>query len=307
MTRQFPEHAVSQTLKRAMKLGTIFGKIGDTVGFSRAKQGEVAAPPTLGAPTRFPYGPFRFEARLTKGVLFEIQASTDLTRWLAILKGTASGPSLEHVDSEASKFSYRFYRVLADGVCSTNVIGYASTTLPPGFSMIANPLNAPNNTVAELFKDWPGGTTLSKFDTRLFCLTDNGVKNKAWTNPHDKLLPGEGAIFFNPTPDYRPLIFVGEVTQGNLSMPIPAGFSVRSSLVPQAGQLEEDLHFPIGEGDVIHLFDRDRKKYVLYPYENGKWTNGAPVVSVGESFWVAKTEAANWVRNFFVTAEATVA
>lgn len=42
------------------------------------------------------------------------------------------------------------------------------------------------------------------------------------------------------------------------------------------------------------------KKYVLYPYENGKWSKGAPSVSIGESFWIAKTEAANWVRSFTI-------
>ena len=56
------------------------------------------------------------------------------------------------------------------------------------------------------------------------------------------------------------------------------------------------MGFPIAEGDVVHLFDRDRQKYVLHPYEEGKWKSGPPLVSIGESFWIAKTEPGNWTK-----------
>ena len=70
--------------------------------------------------------------------------------------------------------------------------------------------------------------------------------------------------------------------------------------MPQPGNLADDLHFPIANGDVIHIFDREGQKYVLHPYEDGKWTAGQPVLSVGESFWVAKTDPGNWIRNFVI-------
>jgi hypothetical protein len=131
-------------------------------------------------------------------------------------------------------------------------------------------------------------------------LSENEAKNKKWTHPLENLMPTEGAIFYNPTSDYKTHSFVGEVVRGEVSVPIPGGFSVRSSPVPQGGSLEE-LGFPIANGDVIHLFDRDRQKYVLYPYENGGWKSGPPIVGVGESFWVAKTQPGNWVRRLLVT------
>lgn len=267
--------------------------------FGREKAEDVA-PPQLRDPVRFPYGPFQFKATVLRGASYEIRASTDLKNWLLISRGVATSENLEHLDSEASKFSHRFYRVTLSAVPSLNIIGYASITLPPGFSMIANPLTAPSNSVAELFKGWPNGTTLNKFDTQLFKLAENEVKDGKWTNPFERLGPGEGAIFFNPTSDYKSHSFVGEVMQGHLSVPIPAGFSIRSSLIPQPGHLHEDLQFPIAEGDVIHLFDRDRQQYVLHPYEGGKWKAGSPVVSVGESFWVAKTSPGNWIRSFTI-------
>ncbi len=67
-------------------------------------------------------------------------------------------------------------------------------------------------------------------------------------------------------------------------------------MVPRAGSIES-FGFPVSDGDVIHLFDRDRQQYNLYPFEQGKWASGTPVVSVGESFWVAKTDGANWIQS----------
>lgn len=246
---------------------------------------------------RFPYGPFRFKASLAKGIEYRVLASTDLRTWNALMHGTASEATIEVIDSEAFKFTYRFYHMTAADRLSENVIGYASVSLPPGFSMIANPFHT-NRTVSQTFERWPDGTTLNRFDTRLFRLSENAIKGGKWSNPTERLLPGEGAIFFNPTSDYKSASFVGEVLQGQLSQPVPSGFSIRSSLVPQAGNLQDDLHFPITNGDVIHLFDRDGQKYVLHPYADGKWTAGPPIIGVGESFWVAKTKPGNWIRSF---------
>src|ERR1051325_5001355 len=106
---------------------------------------------------RAPYGPFRFKVQLPKGALYEVHASTDLRTWGVISADTAGGQMMEYVDSEAFKFGYRFYRLVAGESPSVNVIGYVSMTLPPGFSMIANPFDTPE-TVSEQFKDWPDGT-----------------------------------------------------------------------------------------------------------------------------------------------------
>lgn len=281
-----------------MRLDSLVQKISEA-GVFGGKRAEAMAPPELREARRFPYGPFQFKTRLPKGVEFTIHAATDLKTWTPISRGVGTGELFDFIDSEAFKHSYRFYRVVTQQVQSVNVIGYASITVAPGFSMIGNPLDASSNYVGELFQGWPDGTTLNKFDTQLFRLVENSVKRGKWVNPSEKLLPGEGAIFFNPTSDYRTLSFVGEVLQGHLSVPIPAGFSIRSSLLPQPGSLS-DLGFPIADGDVIHLFDRDRQKYVLHPYNSEKWTEGPPLVSVGESFWVAKTEPGNWVRSFSI-------
>src|SRR4051812_16165785 len=119
-----------------MKLSSLIQRIGFNADDDNA---HGSAPPVLGPVVRFPYGAFQLKARLGKGSEYEIQTSSDLKNWRTIHADTSVGETIEYVDPEASKFSYRFYRIIAGGVCSENVMGYATTTLPPGFSMIANP------------------------------------------------------------------------------------------------------------------------------------------------------------------------
>ncbi|MGD0260987.1 MAG: hypothetical protein ABSD29_14325 [Verrucomicrobiota bacterium] len=285
----------------AMKLDALIRRIGVSGSLFGGKKSQPSVAPALKDATRLPNGTFHFKAQLAKGTPFVVQASTDLENWSPVLNEISSGEVTSYADGHASRFNYRFYRLLAGQAQPSNVVGYVSITLPPGFSMIACPLDAPTNTVGKVFKDWPDGTTLNKFDTQLFRLVENAVKFSQWTNPSERLMPGEGAIFFNPTLDYRSICFTGEVLTKNVSVAVASGFSIRSSPVPQPGALVEDLEFPIANGDVIHLFDREGQQYVLHPYENGKWTAGAPMLNVGEAFWVAKTEPGHWTRNLSVS------
>src|SRR5438046_2589052 len=58
----------------------------------------------------------------------------------------------------------------AQAVYSVNAVGYVNKVIPPGYSMIANPLNntaANGNTVAVLFPSVPNGTSIFQFDNDL--------------------------------------------------------------------------------------------------------------------------------------------
>lgn len=279
----------------------LLGSVGQSLSglFGRKSKAVVTAPPRLGSAARFPYGPFQFSFQIAKGLAYEIQASSNLQVWEPISSETASGEPVEYVDSDASKFSLRFYRVHVEAL-SSNVIGYASINVPPGYSLIANPLHAPSNALSAILPDMPEDTALNKFDTHLFKLTENAVKNGKWIHPDETLAPGEGAIFLNPTSDFRNINFVGEVLQGELLRPIASGFSIHSSQIPKPGRLHADLGFPIQEGDVVHLFDRDHQKYVIFEYDRKKWESNPPIVGVGESFWIGKTTPGNWVQNLVI-------
>ena len=275
-----------------MNLSNVFSKVAHTATHLGRHAEEIVAP-TLIKPKRFPYGAFRFALTLPKNTPFTVLASPDLTNWTPIGQDTAGEAACEYIDSQAFNFNHRFYQVAVKSALS-NVIGYTSTTASPGFSMIACPLVGDTNSVEEVLMGWADGAALTRFDPLQFRLKENHLDSGKWTAPHDRFLPGEGALLFNPTSDYKSINFVGEVRQGEQSVPVPAGFSLRSALGPRFGRLVEDLKFPIADGDVIHLFDRDRQGYTIHSYEHGKWDTESPVLGLCEAFWIGKTAAANW-------------
>lgn len=269
--------------------------------FTRKTKASPPPRPVLDQAMRFPYGQFQFRFQLAKGTSYEIQTTSDLQNWAPLSNDKAESADTEFLDAGAEKFNVRFYRVISETVVSANVVGYVSITLSPGFSLISNPLNAPSNAVEKLFSNLPEGSTLHKFDTVLFRLNENSFTRGKWSRPFETLAPGEGAIVQNPTPDHKRVDFVGEVLQGDLSLTIPAGFSIRSSMLPLSGPLHPDLQFPIADGDVVHLYDREAQKYVIYSYQAGQWTPDVPVIRVAEAFWVGKTSPGTWTRNFVLT------
>ena len=95
-----------------------------------------------------------------------------------------------------------------------------TVALPPGWSLIANPLfhsrgefvsNAvPDNTVGELFSRVPNGTVLLKFDNATQQFDRRNVFRRGrWSNPDQTLVPGEGAWLFNPTRKSLRVVFTG--------------------------------------------------------------------------------------------------
>lgn len=209
---------------------------------------------------------------------------------------------MDFVDSDAPKYSHRFYRVFSGTLASATILGYSAVSIPPKFSMIANPFEAVSNSVAALLSILPNGSYVSKYDPAQCRLTKNVLDNGRWSNSQEVLKPGEGAIVFNATDEFKTVNFIGRVMHGSLLNPIPAGFSIRSSLVPLPGRLDTELEFPLNEGDSVHIFNRDKQEYEIYDYPSNAWKFNPPVIGVGESFWVAKNSPGNWVRNFVVPA-----
>jgi len=189
----------------------------------------------------------------------------------------------------------------ADPVYSVNAVGYVNVTCPHGFSIIANPLIAGTNKLSTLIPNPPIGTTVYEFDskykTSTFEVDDFG--NLGWSNDLD-LSPGTGAWIYNTSNDPFVITFVGEVAQNTVTNQINAGFSLKSSIIPQAGQLDGLLGYPVSKGDVVYLF-RDGK-YLYFVYEvddfgNLNWSN-VPTPNVGEGFWIWSSTAKVWSRTF---------
>jgi len=192
----------------------------------------------------------------------------------------------------------------AQNVYSLNVVGYVNVPAVGSgaglFTMIANPLNAANNTVASLIPTPPDFTTVYKFVGSSFVTAD--YLFGAWTGEATvmTLNPGEGAIVLAQSPFTT--TFVGEVMQGNLTNTFPAGYSIRSSMVPQAGTLTA-LGLPttsLTDFDTVYQFDSATQGYIANSLVFGTWSPAEPTLKVGESIWLQTANSGTWIRSFTV-------
>lgn len=184
-------------------------------------------------------------------------------------------------------------------VFSVNIVGYVNVVLPQGFSMIANPLNGTNNGINTVIPNPGVGSILYKFTGGSFSEIAENFGPGSW-DVNLTLSPGEGA--FIQVPARATNTFVGEVITGTTTNPIPAGFSIRSSIVPQSAGLTgtNGLGFPAVAGDFIYRFNPVAQTYteIFESFGGDAWDPARPVPNVGESFWVQKVAATNWVRTF---------
>ncbi|MBU6402048.1 MAG: hypothetical protein KGS61_17155 [Verrucomicrobia bacterium] len=179
-----------------------------------------------------------------------------------------------------------------------NIVGYLDVPAPTGFSLIANPLNAGSNTVSEVLTNGVSdGMTLFKLNPTNLTFSANVFQAGAWSNPGMTLAPGQGAFLFNPAGPTN-LTFVGSVAANvPYTNSLPAGLSLVSSMLPLEGRLDAGLSFPVADGDMIYRYDNASGTYLVYTYDFGSWTV-PPMVNVGESFFVWKAGATNWVQTY---------
>jgi hypothetical protein len=202
-------------------------------------------------------------------------------------------------------------------VYSANAVGYVNLTLPPGFSLIANPLDNTNNGINTLFAGLPNLTRIYRFNADQTYTVATRVAGNFNTNIVFE--PGQG--FFIGIPGTTPVnvTFVGEVPQGNLVNPLlPGVYQIRSSQVPQALPLgrpnqapaDQTLDFPAAVGDVAFLYS-NATGYSAYTFRqigpNQLWTGGGvaangPTLPVGSGFFLFRAAAGsdNWSRTFSV-------
>jgi len=191
-------------------------------------------------------------------------------------------------------------------VYSLNVVGYVSTGFQGSagnakLNIVANPLNTTNNTINGVLNspNIPFGANFFRwngtgFDTATW-LGDQWDSNYAFP-------PGEGGFVlcdgnFTNT-------FVGEVLQGALTNHFNAGYSLKSSKVPQAGDLDTlGLGAALGFGDNVLKWNFGSQGYSTFTFLGGGaggWDPSQPSVGVGEGFFINSTAGGNWVRNFTV-------
>lgn len=188
-------------------------------------------------------------------------------------------------------------------VYSVNAVGYVNSVLQPGLNLVSNPLtNQEGNTLNDLFSDLEFGATIFRWAGEGFADPSINFGGETGFTPNFELLPGE-AIFVQITQETT-VTFVGEVPQGQLSNPLPAGISFRSSIVPQDIDLDDpEIGFPSEFGDTIFTWSNANNAYndasIFFGAEAGGFTPDV-LVPVGEGFVVQKENAADWNREFSV-------
>jgi len=109
-------------------------------------------------------------------------------------------------------------RVAAQSQYSVNALGYVDLNLVAGSNLVANPFNAGDNSVSNLFRGLPDGAVFQPWDRANARFGPSNVYHAAtgWTDPAAKLLLPAGAFLWLPSS--RQISFAGDV-----SWPLPGG------------------------------------------------------------------------------------
>jgi hypothetical protein len=181
-------------------------------------------------------------------------------------------------------------------IYSANVVGYVGIRLLPGFNLVANPLSTESNLMSQVHLSAPPGTMFYTYSPSTgFSITEY---DGDWVpNGNAHIPPGTG--YFIRVAKEATMTYVGEVLQGQLSLPITEGFNLVGSMVPESGRLTQDLKYVPSEGDMVYTFDT-YKGYSIATYDGGEWVPSEPYIKRAEGFWIRTGTAKNWERNFVV-------
>lgn len=249
--------------------------------------------PRLTSPVSYGLGEFELRIEAAPGQEVELQSTRDFKSWETAGTVTGRKEGATFSQKHAGNYHALFYRAVT-GKHVSNYLGYLTLELPAGHSLISNPLQSPSMEIAALFPLVPEGTTLNKFNVTTFALVKNTFKRGRWSDPGQRLNPGEGILFYNPAECASAVRFVGEVPAVSCKSPVHPGTTLRASMLPLSGKLDTDLQFPIGVGDVVSLYSNHNEKYLEYQYTESGWKGGVPMLRPGEAFWIAKNGEATW-------------
>ncbi|MBT5706223.1 MAG: hypothetical protein HOI66_07860 [Verrucomicrobia bacterium] len=175
-------------------------------------------------------------------------------------------------------------------------VGFAPIEIPQGFSLVSNPLATGANRVQDLIGNAPDGFELIKLAGGVWQTNRFSGDPGAWSVPDMTLTPGEGALASSPSAFTWNSI--GKPVTGMLENFVPAGESIRSSVLPLTGLISTDLGFPTAEGLSISTVDEAGAFSIAATYEGGAWQPEEPVLSIGSSVLVTAPTASVWNKDF---------
>jgi hypothetical protein len=198
-----------------------------------------------------------------------LQGSTDLTNWTIVSTPPPQQP-VDYLDANPVDAPARFYRVLyiygevtdssvaeavANQMISANIVGTVNVSMPPGWSLAANPLNG-QPTDGPL-GNLPEGTKFAPFQST----RANTFSGNSWNRGTPLTRSTQGGWLYNPSSEAVNVTYVGEVPSLGSKTILPLGWSVRSSpITTKVG--DELLGYALQVGDAVYEFN-----------PNGTWTS----------------------------------
>jgi hypothetical protein len=192
---------------------------------------------------------------------------------------------------------------MAQNVYSLNIVGYATLTIPTGYSIVANPLSAGATNGASEIMPIIDGELILTWNNGKFVQTGYDSGFGGWVaadgstpSVPPSLPPGTGFFFFNPNPATN-ITFVGTVVPNpgtTNSITLPVGYSLIGSAIPAtvAQITNPPVRLPVIDGMLILQWNNG--KYVQTGFDSGfgGWVAAdgttpsvAPPLAIGQGFF----------------------
>jgi hypothetical protein len=190
-------------------------------------------------------------------------------------------------------------------VYSSNIVGYATVTVTPGYNLLANPLNAGvTNGANEIMPILDGELILTWNGVRFTQVGyDSGFGG--WVGADGQtasappsLPPGQGFFLFNPMSTATNVTFVGEVVPGpgaTNCLSLAVGFSLLGSPLPATvNQITNPpVSLPVLDGMLVLAWSGSNYLQTGYDSGFGGWVGAdgqttalAPPYSIGQGFFL---------------------
>ncbi len=257
----------------------------------------------------FSWGPYTHEFLYVAGLsetgqVWTLYYTTNLaTAWVSNTTLTVDGEGIGHVattmPTNAANLFVIAKRVTQQGATNLSpVFGFIEKTLPgSAMSVLCNPLSNGGNDLAYLFRTASEGDQIRVGNSSGQYWNASTYTNGNWSTNY-VLAVGEGFAYSNNSTNARTVVFKGQVVQ-NSTNSLSSGFSLKGSILPFSGHLENDLNLPAAAGDSVQVWNGNGYDYSSYDIDLGGWDN-PPLIETAEGFWFGLSGGATrqWIQNW---------
>jgi hypothetical protein len=174
-------------------------------------------------------------------------------------------------------------------VYTQNIVGYIRQPIYAGNNFIANQLANSDNSLTTLFQNAPEGATFTEWDpaAQQFLPVSTYDTSTGWSINYT-LTYGQGGLFDSPVTFTN--VFAGTVWPGfdptAPFVPPPvagSGKLLLSSVIPIDASFYDVVGRNPFNGDSVTLLDALSQTTLTTTFQNGVWSDGDPLLSVGQS------------------------